>query len=140
MGFNSAFKGLNSWSDKFRCASGSAGQSFASETGQNQYNFYPKIVDVSVEIQTGHIVTTIQALLLDSTCLCNQEGLFGAALLGELYGVKQKEYGDSPSVRPSVVTEPLSDFHEIWWKNSLQNSSSKASFVNIGAAGKAVPF
>jgi len=64
----------------------------------------------------------------------------GAALLGELYGVRQQEYGDSMSVRPSVMTEPSSDFHEIWWQISLKNFSSKASFVTIGAAGNAVPF
>jgi len=96
------------------------------------------IVDVSAKIRTGHILTTSQALLLDGTCFCNQERVFGAALLGELYGMKQQEYGDSMSVRPSLATEIFWDFHEIWWKSSLQKSSSKASFMKIGAAGKAV--
>jgi hypothetical protein len=93
-------------------------QSSAWETRESRGNFHPKIVDVSVEIRTGHILITSQALLLDRTCFCNQKCAFGAALLGELYGVKQQEYGDSMSVRPSVVSKRLSELHEIWWKTS----------------------
>ena len=90
---------------RFSCASGSAVQSFAWENGESHVNLYPKIVDVSVESRTGHTLTTSQALLLDRTCFCNQKGVFGAAPLGELCGIKQQEYGDSISVRPSLVSE-----------------------------------
>ena len=73
---------VKNWSEKFRCASGSAVQSFTSQTGESHGNFYPKIVDVLVEIRTGHVLITSQALLLDRTRFCNEERAFGAALLG----------------------------------------------------------
>jgi len=52
----------------------------------------------------------------------------GRTLRGKTTGIWGQHV--RPSVRPSVVTEPSSDFHEIWWQSSLKNSSSKASFVN----------
>lgn len=60
---------------KHRKCSGSVVETFAWETGENHGNFYPSLVDVSAEIRTEHIQTTGQALLLDRTCLCNQEGV-----------------------------------------------------------------